>query len=237
MVGLLGIAGLAGCSNPGYFVCTLDSECTEAQGGRCEPSGACSIPDATCPTGRRYGELGNPDIAGQCVPADEIGSTGADPTAGEGTGSSGTGDQASSSAASGSTDGSTGDGSAADTTSGSTAAMSSSSGGGVVPDLWADCETRADCAELCAPVSDPATLDPLGHWCTGFVCDDPAVDCTDPGTGAIPDCLTLEFGGRLAPRCILDCTESGTAGCPEGMECFEVFMSVSRCAHPVSGGG
>lgn len=236
----IGLLGLTGCSNPGYFVCTVDSECTEAENGRCEPSGACSIPDTTCPTGRRYGELGNPELAGQCVPADDIGSTGAETAGGSGSATSGT---LTGSTAPGSSSDSEGPSETSDPVSssgssestGATASGSSSSTGDAAPpDLWANCETSADCSELCAPVVDLVSLDPIGHWCTGFACDDPAADCTDPGTGATPACLPLEFDGRVASRCILDCTETGTAGCPEGMECFDVFMSTSRCAHPVA---
>lgn len=240
-VGLSGLALLAGCSNPGYFVCTADAECTEADGSRCEPSGACSIPDPTCPTGRRYGELGNPEIAGQCVPADDIGSTGSDPTLATDGGASGSGAAVSggTSESVGTTEdeqstSSSGEGSSTSTAGESSDGASSSTGGGVPADMWADCADSADCTELCAPVVELASLDPVGHWCTRFECDDPTLDCGDPGTGAVPTCLPLEFGGDLSPRCILDCTDMGTAGCPEGMECFDVFMSPSRCAHPVS---
>lgn len=219
-------------------MCTADAECTEAEGSRCEPSGACSIPDAMCPTGRRYGELGNPEIAGQCVPANDIGSTGSDPTLATGGAASGSGTASSGDGGGTAVDGqstsSTGEGGSGSTTGSSSGAASSSTGGGVPADMWADCADSADCAELCAPVVELASLEPVGRWCTGFDCDDPTLDCGDPGTGAVPACLPLEFEGDVSPRCILDCTDTGTAGCPEGMECFDVFMSPARCAHPVA---
>ena len=46
------------------FICTGDPSC--GVGGTCEASGFCSFPDATCPSGRRYGDLGGLN-SGQCV--------------------------------------------------------------------------------------------------------------------------------------------------------------------------
>lgn len=54
-----------GCSpfGGGAFHCATSDQCV---GGICEPEGACSFPDVTCPSGKRFGELGGP-LAGVCV--------------------------------------------------------------------------------------------------------------------------------------------------------------------------
>lgn len=66
------LAVAAACQGGGYFVCNDDGDCA-AQGaeGVCEPIGACSFPDAECPSGQRYGEASQPSLAGECVTADE----------------------------------------------------------------------------------------------------------------------------------------------------------------------
>ena len=58
---------LVGCSpfGGGAFHCETSDQCT---GGTCEPEGFCSFPDTSCPSGRRFGELGGP-LAGTCVGA------------------------------------------------------------------------------------------------------------------------------------------------------------------------
>jgi hypothetical protein len=57
---------MSGCFNP-RFACSTDIQCqsTELGSGRCEPNGTCSFPDASCPSGSRYGDppYGN----GDCV--------------------------------------------------------------------------------------------------------------------------------------------------------------------------
>ena len=50
---------------PPPFHCTRWSECGD--GGACEITTACSFADATCPAGRRYGDLSEPALAGTCV--------------------------------------------------------------------------------------------------------------------------------------------------------------------------
>lgn len=71
MVALGVVATAIGCvAGPGY-VCASDDQCMGD--GICEPNGACSFADAECPSGRRYGGLSRPDLAGTCVgggPAD-----------------------------------------------------------------------------------------------------------------------------------------------------------------------
>ncbi|HEX3473859.1 MAG TPA: hypothetical protein VHT91_02395, partial [Kofleriaceae bacterium] len=54
---------VAGCSpRQESFTCTGNASC--GGGGTCETNGFCSFQDSTCPSGRRFGDLGG---AGQCV--------------------------------------------------------------------------------------------------------------------------------------------------------------------------
>jgi cysteine-rich repeat protein len=56
---------LAGCVTPAaVFECSTSADCS---GGTCEPDGLCSFADATCDSGRRYGD-GSGGLAGTCVP-------------------------------------------------------------------------------------------------------------------------------------------------------------------------
>lgn len=56
-----------GCSpfGGGAFHCDTTDQCA---GGTCEPEGFCSFPDSSCPSGKRFGELGG-SLAGTCVGA------------------------------------------------------------------------------------------------------------------------------------------------------------------------
>ena len=55
---------LAGCVTPANtFVCDLAADCP---GGTCEADGFCSFPDATCPSGSRYGD-GSGELSQQCT--------------------------------------------------------------------------------------------------------------------------------------------------------------------------
>jgi hypothetical protein len=60
-----------GCrpSLPSAYTCTRNDQCVRGStSGVCEmPAQACSFPDATCAGGRRYGDLGPPPYAGNCV--------------------------------------------------------------------------------------------------------------------------------------------------------------------------
>lgn len=73
-VGLVAaVLGLTGCTRlASTFACEESAQCQRAgASGTCEPNGACSFPDPTCPSGRRYAELA-PE-GGSCVegsPAD-----------------------------------------------------------------------------------------------------------------------------------------------------------------------
>ncbi len=54
------------------YTCTSDAQCTGGAQGRCEPSGNCSFPDATCGSdGYRY-DPSSGARAGVCVLADEV---------------------------------------------------------------------------------------------------------------------------------------------------------------------
>ena len=56
---------LASCFGPGDFVCHSNEDC--GSGGLCEPSGRCSLIDASCPSGRRYRHQAGAARADQCV--------------------------------------------------------------------------------------------------------------------------------------------------------------------------
>ncbi|MCX4241912.1 LamG domain-containing protein [Paraliomyxa miuraensis] len=63
----LGTAAVLAC-NSSAFTCADDSECS---GGVCQPTGACSFPDDSCPSGQRYGEHAAGDLAGTCVEVEQ----------------------------------------------------------------------------------------------------------------------------------------------------------------------
>ena len=66
------LALLGGCLRTTTFRCTSDAECGI---GTCESVGVCSFADATCTSGRRFGEHSG-EYAGECV--DETGDAGVD---------------------------------------------------------------------------------------------------------------------------------------------------------------
>lgn len=74
---------------------------------------------------------------------------------------------------------------------------------------------------------------PLGRFCSQ-ACPEPAAECTDPGTGAEPRCTMLFVDGMFIDACLLDCGETGDAGCPDGMECLleELPEAPPRCGFP-----
>ncbi len=59
------LLALAACRIEDPFPCTLDEHC--GANGLCESAGYCSFPDDACADGRRYDELADGDLAGQCV--------------------------------------------------------------------------------------------------------------------------------------------------------------------------
>lgn len=59
----------ASCIKPGVFECEADTQCEHAGvAGTCEPTGACSFPDRSCSSGKRYGSLSGAQ-SDQCVGA------------------------------------------------------------------------------------------------------------------------------------------------------------------------
>jgi hypothetical protein len=65
LVALAAAVMVTGCGQTlKEFACGPEKSC--GQGGLCEPSGFCSFEDPSCPSGRRYGDLGGP--SGDCTP-------------------------------------------------------------------------------------------------------------------------------------------------------------------------
>jgi hypothetical protein len=66
------LLALSGCAPVNGYTCTETSQCTlGGVAGVCEPNGACSFPDSTCASGRRYGEFSG-DLGNVCVGAEDI---------------------------------------------------------------------------------------------------------------------------------------------------------------------
>ena len=75
-VGLVSWA-LTGCTDSGSFACQDNEDCGD---GICEVTGYCSFTDDSCASGRRYGDLAEQGLAGQCVALDEGSTTAMVPT-------------------------------------------------------------------------------------------------------------------------------------------------------------
>ena len=75
LVALSVVWGAAGCK-PEAYTCATDADCGEE--GICEPNSACSFPDETCNSGRRYAE--HSALASACVPAGDGDATDAGPS-------------------------------------------------------------------------------------------------------------------------------------------------------------
>jgi Carbohydrate binding domain len=59
---------VAACVDPKGFPCSTSDVCVRAGvQGLCEPAGACSFPDPSCDSGRRFGAEERAAIAGKCV--------------------------------------------------------------------------------------------------------------------------------------------------------------------------
>ena len=66
-LGIVGLAVFAACLKFDPYKCTNNLQCVlEDQPGHCQPTGYCSYPDLTCPTGFRYEEHA-PEFGGECV--------------------------------------------------------------------------------------------------------------------------------------------------------------------------
>lgn len=86
LVALVAATGV-GCVKLDSFNCLQSSECQNGElAGTCEVGGLCSFPDATCPSGKKFGELAG-EQSGQCV---GDGATTGETTAPTSTGSSST---------------------------------------------------------------------------------------------------------------------------------------------------
>ena len=64
LVACAALGALGACVKTEPFVCATDDQCGA---GRCEADGACSFADATCHGAWRYGDDGDPAVAGRCV--------------------------------------------------------------------------------------------------------------------------------------------------------------------------
>ena len=240
---LLALSALSGCSRD-YFVCSANADCVQADGGQCEASGACSFPDPECPSGRRYGSEGNPQIAGTCVTESDTGSTGLSGLPGDDTTSS-TSTLATESAEGTSSESSSGLGPMTSEGTNLTEASSTSSDGGESStSTGVDIPVR----ELYQPCSlATGEVDCPNSWCAEFVvgvaggfCTIPCADdseCYDPGTGASAECRVTLVEGTDGGSCMLECSESGVDGCLDGMSCTPQAMlpdgSQARiCFHP-----
>jgi hypothetical protein len=74
------------CLRTTVFECASADDCADAGVlGRCEPTGFCSFPDASCPSEHRYGDHAGDGLGGTCVPEDDgttgVADTGIDPSA------------------------------------------------------------------------------------------------------------------------------------------------------------
>jgi hypothetical protein len=63
---LIGVLMVGACIDTPGYMCRNAAACAP---GWCESNGSCSFsaPTSECPSGRRYGELGDPSVAGTCV--------------------------------------------------------------------------------------------------------------------------------------------------------------------------
>jgi alpha-tubulin suppressor-like RCC1 family protein len=65
---LVALIATASCVEVPAFRCDEDAQCGDE--GRCEDDHACSFEDEACHAGRRYGDLGEPEVAGRCIGED-----------------------------------------------------------------------------------------------------------------------------------------------------------------------
>jgi alpha-tubulin suppressor-like RCC1 family protein len=61
---LMATSTMSGCLGPGIFRCEEDRQCGD---GVCESTGACSLPDGSCDSGRRYRAHAPAELANRCV--------------------------------------------------------------------------------------------------------------------------------------------------------------------------
>ena len=226
ILGLVGSAAtlvvVLGCKSTS-FACENDQSCRSDGQGWCEADGACSFPDPTCPSGRRYGDLGPSDIAGQCVPGSSTDSSvstssedGMNDTQAE-TVASLEGSELDSTTANaddGSTSaGPTGGISASDTSTTasigeSTSSSATTSDVGMDGDPYGQCEDSIDCPANIE--CEPSGALPL--TCAASCQTDE--DCPPATNNGDAVCTGVPGEGSW---CVLPCSANNE--CPEGMEC------------------
>lgn len=185
-----GLLALPACSSE-VFECVGSHQCGED--GACEENGYCSFPSSDCPSGRKYGDLSNSGVSGQCVPE-------ADGTSSEGgtAGDSGTavtsGDQGSSSTQTPVTSsvGGTATGGESSTSVDTTTTSDGSSSTTTIVDDGSSGTTTAG-------------VDP----CRGFNCDNGGV-CVS-GVVATCNCDGTGYGGASCSDDVDECARRETA--------------------------
>ena len=195
------VAAMAACGGPRPFACESNEQC-RGESGRCELSGWCSEPDATCPSGRRYEDLAGDDLGGTCVIGDPTGSGDDDDDDDDPTDTTSTG------------------GSESDSTDSTTTDDSDDAGptGGPTVDAYGMCTVNSSCE-----VSDSRCLessDPDGNefrMCAPpcSVPNVPSTECPLAFEGAEVGCLGT--GAEDDYACFIVCT--GEDDCPDGMSC------------------
>ncbi len=215
---------MAACTNSGVFECSSADQCAaDGQEGTCESNGFCSFPDEACPSGRRYGMLAPPDLAGMCV-ADDASSTGAAMTSMASTGVP-EGTSTPTPASTGMADAGTTialEDTGPPVQDSSTGPEGTSTTGPIVPELQVVASLAA-CNEPLMP--DPLTCtmsvaEPLGQAIT--------VDGDDMGLGPYNSYLRFDFGAELVPGAVtsitleMTVTDSMSAGASSSGEVYEV---------------
>ena len=191
---------LGGCSTSGIFTCTEDADCGDD--GRCEANGYCSFPDASCPSGRRFGVHAPEFIAKQCVEESLAG-----------------------------TDGDTDDATPSSTTDSATATSTSTTDDGPTSSPVPPPECGNDVVEIgedCDGDEVDATCVELGHPGGTLACEQCRYDvsgcsvCGDAEVGDGEDCDGENLGGESCEAlgfftgslaCADDCTSFDTSGC------------------------
>jgi hypothetical protein len=213
------LATLALGCRAGAYVCVDDASCKDGDRvGQCESSGGCSFPDPQCPSGRRYGAHAPAELAGECVPEDDVADTGTS-TSTSTSGETTTGFTSTTGSAEVSSSGDTthaieGSESADTTTIASSTTTdpttsTESTGGGTTNDPYGDCMIGG-----CAAGSECEPLGALPQTCAP-PCDVDG-DCPLPqGVDLVPNCV----GQGNDKWCVLPCTDF--VQCPQGMECTD----------------
>ncbi len=195
LLGLVGVAMAAACSNADSFVCSADGQCGN---GTCEASGYCSFPDDECPSGQRYGGLAG-SLSGLCVDEGTATEPG-NPSTSDGSTTTGAGstrpelDGGSSSSSSSSTTG--------DPQTSTTAGL-----GCADDDGWWNCDWGRRIALQVAP---PQTADPMVEVPIALVLDASRIDYDLAGPNG-RDLRIVTAEGATTPIEIENWDEGGTS--------------------------